>query len=365
MGILGSAFGRALAGAGQAGAAIANKYIDEDLAKQRAQAFADIQHANTVRAEEYQQSAPVQERRASNAANQTLLQAAAGRKAKTEGIGDAGYQAALDAESDAETGRKVKSANQVLEGTTDAEVKRNTAIGTAKTDEDIRRATAMLPLEVKKAYAVADAAGRASARNREAPGADLQAKLRIVRDTLGRDLTEPEKLGLLGLAKGRDPELDTETIKTVDPTTGAETTRKQVRRPGAGGPADAVDPYKVPDRPGKPGAAGDPYSKDGKPTATRTAAGPEAPARATDTNAPGSPGAKQYALMEAARAKQASAPSLSSAMASAERASAQAAAAPLIQARDIRALENFQQTPEYSALDSGTKSKIFAVINGR
>lgn len=245
MGILGSAFGRALAGAGQAGAAIANKYIDEDLAKQRAQAFADIQHANTVRAEEYQQSAPVQERRASNAANQTLLQAAAGRKAKTEGMGDAGYQAALDAESDAETGRKVKSANQVLEGTTDAEVKRNTAIGTAKTDEDIRRATAMLPLEVKKAYAVADAAGRASARNREAPGADLQAKLRIVRDTLGRDLTEPEKLGLLGLAKGRDPELDTETIKTVDPATGAETTRKQVRRPGAGGPTEAGDPIKA------------------------------------------------------------------------------------------------------------------------
>lgn len=43
MGILGSAFGRALAGAGGAAASIANKYIDEELARTRAEALADLQ----------------------------------------------------------------------------------------------------------------------------------------------------------------------------------------------------------------------------------------------------------------------------------------------------------------------------------
>jgi hypothetical protein len=269
MGLLGSAFGRGLAGAGQAGAVIANKYIDEELAQQRAQAIADIQHANVVRGEEYQQSAPVQERRSANAARQSLLQAAALRQAKTDGMGDTTYQAALDAESDAETGRKVKSANQVLEGTTDAEVKRNTAIGAAKTDEEIRRATALLPLEIKAAYAKADAAGRASAAHRQSPGAELQAKLKIVQDTLGREMTETEKLGLLGLAKARDPELDTEIIKTVDPATGAETTRKQVRRPGAGGAAESGDPIKAAmdaARAAKDGKPGDPAGAKPGPT---------------------------------------------------------------------------------------------------
>lgn len=65
-----SGFGNFLAGAvgggGQAVASIASKYIDEGLAQQRAQALADIQHANMVRGEEYMQSAPVQERRRGN-----------------------------------------------------------------------------------------------------------------------------------------------------------------------------------------------------------------------------------------------------------------------------------------------------------
>lgn len=43
MGLMGSAFGRALAGGGEAAAKLTNKWIDEDLAQQRAQAIADIQ----------------------------------------------------------------------------------------------------------------------------------------------------------------------------------------------------------------------------------------------------------------------------------------------------------------------------------
>ena len=45
MGIMGSMFGRALGGLGASVATLANRYIDEDLAQQRAQAMADIQLA--------------------------------------------------------------------------------------------------------------------------------------------------------------------------------------------------------------------------------------------------------------------------------------------------------------------------------
>lgn len=49
MGLMGSAFGRALAGGGRAVSDIATKYIDEELARTRAQAIADIQHNSNIR----------------------------------------------------------------------------------------------------------------------------------------------------------------------------------------------------------------------------------------------------------------------------------------------------------------------------
>jgi hypothetical protein len=49
MSILGSTFGRALAGGGKAAAGIAAKYIDDEIARNRAQAIADIQFKNNQR----------------------------------------------------------------------------------------------------------------------------------------------------------------------------------------------------------------------------------------------------------------------------------------------------------------------------
>lgn len=48
MGLLGSTFGRALAGAGAAAVELSNKYIDDDLATKRAQTIADIQRTSAV-----------------------------------------------------------------------------------------------------------------------------------------------------------------------------------------------------------------------------------------------------------------------------------------------------------------------------
>jgi len=48
MSILGSTFGRALAGVGEAGASIAQKYIDDEILRNRAQAMADIQRNSAV-----------------------------------------------------------------------------------------------------------------------------------------------------------------------------------------------------------------------------------------------------------------------------------------------------------------------------
>ena len=136
----------------------------------------------------------------------------------------------------------IDNVNSLTLGTVDARVAAENALvnGTApaKLQAAVAQATALLPIEIKRAYALADAAGSASERHRQQPGAELEAKLAIVEKTLGRKLTEQEQLGLLGLAKARDPELDTQTVteEKMNPDgTTTKVTRKEVRRAGASG----------------------------------------------------------------------------------------------------------------------------------
>lgn len=121
------------------------------------------------------------------------------------------------------------------------------AVAKVATKADIERATALLPLEIKRAYALADAAGRASAAHRQSPGAELEAKLGIVEKTLGRQLNEQEKLGLLGLAKAQETDKVTTTDTQEDPATGSKRevkTESTVPR-GARAKADEADPIKA------------------------------------------------------------------------------------------------------------------------
>lgn len=145
------------------------------------------------------------------------------------------------------------------------------ATGEAQTEQDIKRATAMLPMEIKKAYAVADAHARAMRANEKSPGAELQAKINAIEQAIGRPLNEQQKLGVFGLTNG---ESDTETVKET--TYGkdglmVETTHTQKRRPGA---AAGEPPAPYQDGTVLKGKDGNVYVvRDGRPV-PKTAAAP-------------------------------------------------------------------------------------------
>lgn len=243
MGIMGSAFGRALGGFGAGVATLANKYIDEDLAKQRAQAMADIQVATAGKIREQDdafRNDPTRLARDRGAKRDDALAAGAtAREVELAALNDTTLQGTRQQvqgkNNEFARGEKVKD----IEAVTPFEVAAERSKATAREEVQTQAMKDRLPLEVQRAAAVADAQARASARYRERPPSPSD-KLADIERVLGRPLQEPEKLALLGLAKGggKDPELDTQTVveKSIGPD-GKETTttRKEVRRPGQGG----------------------------------------------------------------------------------------------------------------------------------
>ncbi len=352
-----SLFGRALAGAGAAAVEISNAYIDQNLTLQKAKVLADLQHANAVKMDEYNLSAP----------RQAKLTAAEAERERT--VGAARNETALagdraKASDPVLRQAKIDDTNQITAGTTQARIDAENAItsGTskAKLDAKVAEAAAMLPIEVKRAYAIADASGRASAKNREAPGAELEAKMRIVENTLGRPLSEQEKLGMFGLAKARDPELDTQTVTTeqVDPNDSSKTiktTRKEVRRPGAGGgSAETSDPVKA----AMDAARAARSDKGGQATpAAGTAAPSSLMERSVYTPPPDSPAGKHRAKREAeVQATQAS-----------EQQQKQAAAQAYEQLPpgDKAAAFKFQSSPLFRLLSPDQQRDVYNRVNGR
>lgn len=151
---LGNFVAGAVGGAGAGVASIASRYIDDEIQRNRAQALADIQHNSMVRAEEYQQSAPVQERRLGNERN--LLQ-----MRNQENL--AGRVA--EASSPELRQARIDDRVQYLQGTTPAEIESQNAItaGTAgaKLDAERIRTKVMTPLEAERAGAISEAQWRA------------------------------------------------------------------------------------------------------------------------------------------------------------------------------------------------------------
>ena len=117
MNLLGSAAGRMLAGAGQ----IANKYIDQDIELQKAQALEDIRFNSAKRTEEYVQSPEVQARRRANTSADTI---AAGEASDTVLLNRARNRPLTEA--------TIQQKNDVTLGTADAEA---TATGKKKRAE--------------------------------------------------------------------------------------------------------------------------------------------------------------------------------------------------------------------------------------
>lgn len=153
---LGNFLTGAVGGAGAGVASIASRYIDDEIARNRAQALADIQHQTMVRGEEYMQSQEVQERRLGNERNLLQMRSQENLASKV-------------AEASSPELRKAKIDDRVeyLRGTTPAEVEAQNAIveGTAgtKLDAERIRAKVMTPLEAERAGAISEAQWRARA----------------------------------------------------------------------------------------------------------------------------------------------------------------------------------------------------------
>lgn len=229
MGILGTAVGRAIAGGAQAAGQLANKYIDEELSIQRAQALADIQRANArVMREDEDAFQNDPTRVALNRQRMRDDALAAGKTARDvelEGLNDPNYQGA----------KRTKAA----------------ADAAAARREKVADIEATAPAEASRQSLMSEAQAKAQAKYREPRAGserDLAEKVKAIEKALGRPLTEQEKMLALGLAKGRDPELDTETV-TVEELQPDGTVKKvqtkQVRRPGQAPDQPAEDPLKA------------------------------------------------------------------------------------------------------------------------
>lgn len=232
MSLMGSALGGALAGAGAGAAQIANAYIDAEIQQEKAKALADLQYANAVKLDQYNLSKPRQD---------AIADAEAAREKK---VGAARNETALEGKvAEASDKRlrqaKIDDANEIARGTQKARIDAENAFVTgtaqAKIKAEADRAAALLPLEIKRAYALADAAGKASAAHREQPPS-LADKVSQIEGVIKRELTEQEKLGVLGLAARPETDKVTTTEETIDPETGSTKTRKVESVIPRGGP---------------------------------------------------------------------------------------------------------------------------------
>jgi len=123
MGILGSALGRGLAGAGAAVESLANKYIDQELAQQRAQALADIQLQSQKDLDSYTNSPGRREAMRGEAGKDYDAQAAGALRAKIN-----------EAQSTDLTEAEIARTNRTAEGTADTAAKVAGKITRARTD---------------------------------------------------------------------------------------------------------------------------------------------------------------------------------------------------------------------------------------
>lgn len=286
MSILGSAFGRALSGAGEAAQHLARRYIDDEILRNREEAFADlrVRTAGTIREQD-------------DAFKNDPTRVARDRQRTQDDTVAARETARQQAPLDAQTAREVEAA-RLNDGTLNEAARKKAADDVAAaarskneqtkaeaSDEQLLAARAKIELadpkvqqqlEVWKAQVRASnasagaAAANARQSNAQTAGIELTNKdkerLGALYDQAGqiladKTITDPkvraEKMGAVlqqaDLIKAknsaggstRNPELDTVTIEEIDPNTGAKTTRKEVRRPGQSGPSEKDDPIKA------------------------------------------------------------------------------------------------------------------------
>jgi len=240
MSLLGSALGRALAGGGRAAEEISNRYIDEQLAKQRAQALADIQHASVVRADEYTNSPQRRERLRGEQGKDLDAANAGALRGRTAEATDPALQGALT-----KNATERAAAETTARGTAEAEIakkfgndplflsaKRKVAQATHVDSAASQAQAELARMEIKDRQRLGqlyDALAGLEADTQTAPDEKReQARSVMSQITAIKSKNAP--------AGQRDPELDTEKVTeeiTMPDGSVRKVERKQVRRPGA------------------------------------------------------------------------------------------------------------------------------------
>ena len=252
---MGSALGRALSGAGEGVARLGGKYIDEELAQQRAQALADIQRATAgkMRGDEFAfQNDPTNVATRNATARTTALDAGkTAQQVEMDRLQNVPLAEAArgKAKSDADAAHKTQK-DQLTADASDSNYL--AAVGKVKlADPEIaariaasRASAASAGASAGLARAQTEGVNQSNAEKKKLDGLYEQAST-ILSDASINDDERTKRFGkvqqqitLMKSKTGtsvRDPELDTETVveKTMDKD-GNETTttRKQVRRPG-------------------------------------------------------------------------------------------------------------------------------------
>jgi hypothetical protein len=281
-----SMLGRAFAGLGAGVSSIASKYIDEEMAANRAKLLADLQATTAdriARDGERRETEFAPAREAREAGMIRMRIGATNDATVANELANANNptlqetrKRGKDAESEADTERERKR----IESLTPAQVEAERKKAQAEADVQTQALRDRLPMEVQRAYATADAQGRASAKYRERPQT-VQDKVEAIEQTIGRKLTEPEKMAVVGLAK-TSAAVTEERVDEFDET-GKKIGSKVTTKGPAGSikaetsavdvPAAAVDYLRK-----NPNLAADFDAKYGKGAAAKVMAGAPAPA---------------------------------------------------------------------------------------
>lgn len=372
----------AVAGLGSGIASIAGKYIDAEMAQEKAEALAALQvrTAQTIREQDdaFKNDPNRVARDRENKRQDLLAAGAAARESELAGLNDANLQGARRGQKDRDAADDTRREAERTEKLTPYQVAQERARAEAREGVQTQAMKDRLPLEVQRAAAMAEAQARASAKYRERPPGAAE-KLADIEAVLGRKLAEPEKLALLGLSKekgGVTEEVDTEydaegkvvgrKVKTKGPAgtsaaaapadpgaqlrAGVERARKDGKiaeaiaelRKGGASPAQIL----------QAGVTEDELRSASQPT-TQRAAAPAAPREVTP---PDSPSGRFQARQQSMRQEQ---------QAGIMQRQQQAAAAFADMGNDPAKAEALQNSPLFGALTREQKAQVQRLVMGR
>ena len=357
MGLLGSALGRGIAGAGEAASGLANKYIDQELAAEKAKMIAQLQHDSAVKIDQYNLSPERQATLRQNTTDATLAQGAATRQSELAGINDTAYQAGVQ-------GKKTADAT----ADTDREIAKIKVMTPAQIEAVNAKTKGTMDIEAQREALIADAKERAKfnwddRRNKDGEG-DLKLPAAVKSEVDA--LREQEKLAHAAMTKAQgennwDPAKNPGQNQLLANLRASAGKRERLIAPyrQAAGAANA-DPFGLMGDPREAAIRAD-MSKTGVKTANVSLDGAAVQSMTAD-GARGAPLEKaKPSLME--RAAAAFKPSPSEQQANKQL--AETAAAEVLQAPDKRAGYKVMQMPGFDLLDPQMRLRISAMVNGR